>query len=93
MLLAGGYEVFLNGGWSVMWFFLDYGMIGFFILAFAFWKLVFKSKYVRPGTADLKLGGLVDEIDQYEACLCHESAAESWRRLSARCSSRAEVIN
>lgn len=67
MLLAGGYEVFLNGGWSVMWFFLDYGMIGFFILAFAFWKLVFKSKYVRPGTADLKLGGLVDEIDQYEA--------------------------
>lgn len=68
-LLAGGYTLFLTGGWDVMWFFLDYGMIGFFILAFLFWKFVFKSKYVRPGTADLSLGGLRDEIDDYEAMI------------------------
>ena len=49
-----------------MWFFLTYAMIGFFILAFVFWKLVFKSSYVRPGTADLSLGGLREEIDAYE---------------------------
>jgi amino acid transporter len=67
MLLAGGYDLFLKDEWSVMWFFLDYGMIGFFIVAFLGWKLIFKTKYVRPGTADLGLGGLKDEIDNYEA--------------------------
>lgn len=67
MLLAGGYDLFLTGGWDVMWFFLDYAMIGFFILAFAFWKICLGSKYVRPGTADLSLGGLKEEIDDYEA--------------------------
>lgn len=66
MIFAGGYDVFLKGNWSVMWFFLDYGMIGFFVLAFVFWKLFFKSSYVRPGIADLSLGGLKDEIDKYE---------------------------
>lgn len=66
MLLAGGYDLFLKGGWSIMWFFLTYAMIGFFVLAFVFWKLVFKSSYVRPGTADLSLGGLREEIDAYE---------------------------
>ena len=69
MLLAGGYDVFLKGRWDVMWFFLDYGMIGFFIVAFIFWKVVFRSRYVRPGTADLSLGGLKEEIDNYEALL------------------------
>lgn len=67
MLLAGGYDIFLAGGWDVMWFFLDYAMIGFFFLAFAFWKICFRSKYVSPGTADLSLGGLKEEIDNYEA--------------------------
>jgi amino acid transporter len=67
MLLAGGYDLFLKGGWSTMWFFLTYAMIGFFVLAFVFWKLVFRSSYVRPGTADLSLGGLREEIDDYES--------------------------
>jgi amino acid transporter len=66
MLLAGGYDLFLKGGWSIKWFFLTYAMIVFFVLAFVFWKLVFKSTYVRPGTADLSLGGLKEEIDAYE---------------------------
>ncbi|WQF84159.1 Putative amino acid permease/ SLC12A domain-containing protein [Colletotrichum destructivum] len=67
MLLAAGYDLFLTGGWDVMWFFLDYGMIGFFILAFIGWKVFFKTRYVRPGTADISLGGAKEEIDQYEA--------------------------
>jgi amino acid transporter len=67
VLLMAGYDLFLDGGWDVMWFFLDYGMIGFFILAFVFWKLVWRSKYIRPGTADLGLGGLKEQIDNYEA--------------------------
>lgn len=67
MLLAGGYDNFLSGRWSTMWFFLTYAMIGFFIAAFVFWKLVFKSSYIRSGAADLSLGGLKEEIDEYEA--------------------------
>lgn len=67
MLLAGGYDLFLDGGWDVKWFFLDYAMIGFFFLAFCGWKFCLRSRYVRPGTADLSLGGLKEEIDNYEA--------------------------
>lgn len=66
MLLAGNYSLFLSGGWSTMWFFLGYGMIGFFVVVAMFWKLVFKTRYVRPGTADITLGGLKQEIDRYE---------------------------
>ncbi|KAH8883450.1 amino acid permease [Thozetella sp. PMI_491] len=69
MLLAAGYDLFLSGGWDVMWFFLDYGMIAFFILAFLGWKLAFRTTYVRPGTADIHLDGLKEQIDNYEALL------------------------
>ncbi|KAH7153540.1 putative general amino acid permease [Dactylonectria macrodidyma] len=73
MFLAGGYSLFLSGGWDVMWFFLTYGMLAFFVILFVAWKLVFKTKYVRPGTADLSLDGLKEEIDNYEAMLApHE---------------------
>ncbi|EFX01098.1 general amino acid permease [Grosmannia clavigera kw1407] len=67
MLLAGGYDVFISGRWSIKWFMLDYAMIGFFIVLFIVWKLVFRTSYVRPGTADISLGGLKEEIDNYEA--------------------------
>lgn len=67
MILASGYYLFMEGGWDVMWFFLTYAMIGFFFVAAIFWKVVKRTKYVRPGTADLQLGGLKKEIDAYEA--------------------------
>jgi yeast amino acid transporter len=67
MLLACGYNLFLTGGWDVMWFFLTYGMIGFFVVAFLFAKFYFKTTYVRPGNADVSIGGLKEEIDAYEA--------------------------
>ncbi|KAH9909914.1 putative general amino acid permease [Xylariomycetidae sp. FL2044] len=66
MALLLGYDLFIWGGWDLMFFFLDYAMIGFFIVLFVGWKLVFRTKYVRPGTADLSLGGLKEEIDAYE---------------------------
>jgi amino acid transporter len=78
MLLAGGYDLFLTGGWDVMWFFLDYGMIGFFIVALLGWKLFSRTQYVWPGTADLSLGGLKGEIDAYEAlCLDDHQGGKS----------------
>jgi len=82
MLLAGGYDLFLKGGWDLMWFFLTYAMIGFFIVAFVFWKLVFKSTYVRPGTADLSLGGLREEIDAYEATFVPKERGRVGRALN-----------
>jgi amino acid transporter len=82
MLLAGGYDLFLKGGWSTMWFFLTYAMIGFFALAFVFWKLVFRSSYVRPGTADLSLGGLREEIDDYEATFIPREVGRAGRVLN-----------
>jgi yeast amino acid transporter len=81
MILASGYDLFLSGGWSVMWFFFDYGMIAFFVLAFLFWKLFRKSSYVRPGTADLSLNGLKEEIDNYELLYVERPAGKVTRIL------------
>jgi amino acid transporter len=66
MTLVLGYNLFLSGGWDITGFFLDYVMIAFFVLAFVLWKLVWRTTYVRPGTADLQLGGMKKEIDEYE---------------------------
>jgi amino acid transporter len=66
MTLILGYNLFLSGGWDLASFFLDYVMIAFFIITFTFWKFFKRTRYVRPGTADLNLGGLKQEIDDYE---------------------------
>lgn len=62
-----GYDVFISGQWDITTFFTSYTMVGFFIVAFVFWKIVKRTKYVRVGTADLKLGSTKDDIDLYEA--------------------------
>ncbi|KAF2090524.1 general amino acid permease [Saccharata proteae CBS 121410] len=66
MLLLLGYDLFVAGGWSVKYFFLDYTMIPVFVVAFGGWKLWRGTRYVRMGEADLSVGGLVGEIDAYE---------------------------
>ena len=67
MTLVLGYNVFINGQWDITTFFTSYTMVGFFPAAFIFWKIVRRTKYVRPGTADLQLGSTKDDIDLYEA--------------------------
>ncbi|GLA19331.1 hypothetical protein AnigIFM62618_007000 [Aspergillus niger] len=69
MTLIIGFEIFIDGQWDVQTFFLDYTMVGFFVVAYGFWKVVKRTRYVWPGTADLGLGGLKKEIDEYEAGL------------------------
>ncbi|KAK9414455.1 putative Amino acid permease [Seiridium unicorne] len=83
MLLAAGYDLFLDGGWDVMWFFLTYGMIGFFIVVFIAWKVFHRTSYVRPGSADVSLGGLKEEIDNYEALYVarEPSKVSKWLRF------------
>lgn len=62
-----GYNVFINGNWDTTTFFTSYTMVGFFPVAFLFWKILHRTKYVRPGTADLQLGSTKDDIDLYES--------------------------
>ena len=67
MALILGFDVFIDGYWDITSFFTNYTMIGFFVVAFMFWKLVWRTNYVRPGTADLQLGSIKSDIDLYEA--------------------------
>ncbi|KAK7529324.1 putative general amino acid permease [Phyllosticta citricarpa] len=66
MALLLGYDLFITGNWDTTFFFLDYTLLGAFPIAFVGWKLVRRTKYVRMGAADLTVGGLVPEIDEYE---------------------------
>lgn len=67
MAMIIGFTVFIDGEWDINTFFTSYTMIGFFIVAIAFWKIVKRTTYVRPGTADLKIGTTKEAIDTYEA--------------------------
>lgn len=67
MALVLGYSVFIRGNWDTTTFFTNYTMVGFFPIAFLFWKIVKRTKYIRPGAADLQLGDVKAEIDLYEA--------------------------
>ena len=66
MTLLLGYSLFIHGHWDLTSFFLNYVMVGFVIIAAVFWKIFKRTKYVKPGTADLGLGGIKREIDLYE---------------------------
>lgn len=68
-MLANGWANFVHPyqNFNLRTFFLSYTMCFFFPIAFVFWKVYKKTKYVKPGTADLSLGGLREEIDEYEA--------------------------
>ncbi|KAL1860907.1 hypothetical protein Plec18167_003812 [Paecilomyces lecythidis] len=66
MTLIIGYTVFIHGEWDVTTFVTSYLMVGFFPVAFLFWKVVKRTRYVRPGTADLQLGNVKSDIDLYE---------------------------
>lgn len=66
MSLALGYNLFIDGQWDTTLFITSYGMVGFFPAAFVVWKVVKRTTWVRPGTADLRLGTTKDDIDLYE---------------------------
>ncbi|PGH08253.1 hypothetical protein AJ79_06039 [Helicocarpus griseus UAMH5409] len=63
MAFVGGYTVFLPGKWSIPTFFFSYTMIGVCPVLFVGWKLIKKSKYLKPHEVDLFRN--VAEIDDY----------------------------
>lgn len=80
-MLANGWTDFLTASpFNVRNFFLSYTFVGVFPILFIFWKVVKKTKYIKPGTADLSLGGIREEIDHYEATFVSDNKGKisSW---------------
>ena len=82
MLLVLGFEIFFPGEWTLRDFFLNYTMLVVFPGALYVWKFVNKTRYVRPGTADLTLGGLRGEIDEYEELFVSPKVNKAERTLN-----------
>jgi len=61
---VGGYTVFLPGFWDVPTFLFSYFMIFAFPVLFIVWKVIHKTKWLKPEEADLKMN--LDEIAEYE---------------------------
>ncbi|QPG73185.1 hypothetical protein FOA43_000491 [Brettanomyces nanus] len=67
MLGAQGYYVFLPESWDVSSFLFSYIMIFVDIFLFLVWKVIKRTKFVRPENADLVTG--MDEVEAHEKYL------------------------
>lgn len=65
-----GYQVFLKGNWSVETFLFNYFIIFVDIAIFIVWKVIKKTKMVRPEDADLKTG--LAEVEEHERLYYHQ---------------------
>lgn len=65
ILFIQGYTVFLPGQWSTQTFFFYYAMIIVCAVLFIGWKVIKKTKFVKPEEADLVWDKPI--IDAYEA--------------------------
>lgn len=59
-----GYETLMPGRWDVKTFLYKYVMIFVSAAVFIAWKLIKRSKFVKPAEADLTTG--LDEIEEHE---------------------------
>ncbi|RAL63127.1 hypothetical protein DID88_004209 [Monilinia fructigena] len=64
MTFVGGYTVFLPGFWDVPTFLFSYAMVGVFPIIFVGWKVIKKTKWLKPYEVVLKTQE-VDEIDEH----------------------------
>jgi yeast amino acid transporter len=63
MTFIGGYTVFLPGNWDIPTFLFSYTMIFVFPVIFLGWKIIKRTKWVRPEDADLRKE--LEEIEEY----------------------------
>ncbi|CUM65841.1 uncharacterized protein PRCAT00003490001 [Priceomyces carsonii] len=70
MVAAVGYSVFLPGQWEVDNFLFSYIMVFINIFGFVSWKLIKRTKLVKPEEADLKSG--LEEIESHEYDLYYD---------------------
>ena len=64
MTFVGGYPVFLSGQWSIPTFLFSYTMIAVFPILFVGWKLLKRTKWLKPSEVDLYKD--VEEIEEYQ---------------------------
>ena len=64
MTFVSGYTVFLGGQWSVPTFLFSYTMIAVFPILFVAWKLLKRTKWLKPSEVDLYRD--VEEIEEYQ---------------------------
>lgn len=63
MAFVGGYTVFLPGKWEATTFIFSYAMIGVFPVLFFSWKLLKRTRWLKPEEVDLLKD--VAEIEEY----------------------------
>jgi amino acid transporter len=66
MTFVGGYTVFLPGNWDVTTFIFSYAMVAITPIIFVVWKLIKKTKWLKPHEVNLRPTELV-EIEEYTA--------------------------
>lgn len=59
-----GYDVFMPGQWSVDSFLYSYIMLFVSIVVFILWKVIKRTKFIKPSEADLTTG--LEEIERHE---------------------------
>ncbi|ODQ77196.1 hypothetical protein BABINDRAFT_163704 [Babjeviella inositovora NRRL Y-12698] len=64
MVFILGYTVFMPGWWSVENFLFSYLMIFINIAIFVFWKVLKRTKFIKPEEVDFVWG--LDEIEEHE---------------------------
>lgn len=63
MALLNGFTVFIHGNWQITSFFFSYTMVGVFPLLYFGWKILKRTKIIKPENVDLRKD--VEEIEEY----------------------------
>ncbi|KAL8739057.1 MAG: hypothetical protein Q9181_000239 [Wetmoreana brouardii] len=63
MVFLNGYAVFIHGNWKITSFFFSYTTVGVFPLLYFGWKILKRTKVIKPEEVDLHKD--VEEIDEY----------------------------
>ncbi|TVY22917.1 General amino acid permease [Lachnellula hyalina] len=77
MTFVGGYTVFLSGQWDVPTFLFSYLMIAIFPVIFVGWKLLKKTKWLKPHEVVLRTSE-VDEIEEYTRNYVERTPKTRW---------------
>ncbi|ESZ91360.1 general amino acid permease AGP2 [Sclerotinia borealis F-4128] len=77
MTFVGGYTVFLPGAWDIPTFLFSYAMIGVFPIIFFGWKVVKKTKWLKPHEVILRTKE-VDEIEEYTSNYVERPPKTRW---------------
>jgi yeast amino acid transporter len=65
MTIVGGYSIFIDDNFTVPDFLFQYMMVGIFPAIFVIWKLLKRTRWLRPVEVDLTTG--VWEVEEYTA--------------------------